>query len=207
MVRGIPEFVDETIVISNRSTDNTVEAAEAVGVKVIEEDRAIKGIGYGYAHLSGIAAATGDLIVGADGDGTYPLDVLDRVIDQLIDGNIDVISCNRYPLFDNTSISIKLRLGVWLLNQEVRLLYGVRIRDTLSGMWVIRRSAVERLALNQGDWNLSPQVKINAVTNKELSFAEFHVNQRSRFGDSHQQYFSTGLSHAGWILKNRLIHH
>jgi len=68
----VPKFVDEVIVISNNSTDDTVEEANKLGVRVLEDNRAIKGIGYGFAHITGINAASSDIIVGADGDGTYP---------------------------------------------------------------------------------------------------------------------------------------
>ena len=68
VIKRVPDCVDEIIVISNKSTDNTVSVAKKIGgkVKVIEDDRAVNGIGYGYAHMSGIATATGDIIVGAD---------------------------------------------------------------------------------------------------------------------------------------------
>jgi glycosyltransferase involved in cell wall biosynthesis len=198
-------IVDEIIVISNKSTDNTVEVAKKLGLKVIEENRTIKGIGYGYAHMAGIKAASCDLIVGADGDGTYPVEELPKVIDDLLNRKLDFISCNRYPMLKRTKIPFKLRLGVWLLNTEVRLIYGIKIKDILSGMWVFKRPVRNKLGLSMGDWNLSPQIKINAALNKNIKYSEFSIAQHQRWGESHQKYLKTGLSHAWWIFKNRLI--
>lgn len=127
VVKRIPKFVDEVIVISNASKDNTVTVAKKLGVKALEDNRTIGGIGYGFAHMTGIAHATGDIIVGADGDATYPIEDLAKIIDKLLDQNIDFISCNRYPLQEGTKIPFKLRLGVGVLNTEVRLLYGKRL--------------------------------------------------------------------------------
>lgn len=59
--------------ISNGSTDNNVEVASMYGARTLEDNRTIHGIGYGFAHITGINAASGDIIVGADGDGTYPI--------------------------------------------------------------------------------------------------------------------------------------
>ncbi|HSX42985.1 MAG TPA: glycosyltransferase family 2 protein [Candidatus Saccharimonadales bacterium] len=205
VIARIPKIVDEIIVISNKSTDNTVAVAKKLGVKVIEDNRSIKGIGYGFAHISGIEAATGDLIVGADGDATYPVEELEKVIDHLLDDNLDFLSCNRYPLQAGTKIPFKLRLGVWVLNTETRVLHGVKINDILSGMWVFRKSAVKKLDLTMGDWNLSPQIKINAARHPEIKFSEHSIAQHQRMGESHQAHYKTGFSHLFWIFKSRWL--
>ncbi len=72
VLRAMPEFVDEVIVVDNNSTDRTVEVAASLGAKVIREDVR----GYGRAYKRGFAAATGDLIVTLDGDQSYPVDAL-----------------------------------------------------------------------------------------------------------------------------------
>jgi glycosyltransferase involved in cell wall biosynthesis len=201
----VPKYVDEILIISNNSTDNTVSVAKKIGgkVKVIEDNRVLNGIGYGFAHISGIKAATGDFIVGADGDATYPLEDISKVVEYLTNNDLDFISCNRYPVKDDTEIPFKLRLGVNLLNWEIRLLYGVKIQDALSGMWVFKKEIRNELKLSMGDWNLSPQIKINAATNPKIAFAEYHISQHLRKGETKQNYFKTGFSHASWIFKNR----
>ena len=205
VVSLVPKYVDEIIIISNNSRDDTVAVAKKIGgkVKVIEDNRTINGIGYGFAHMSGIAAAKGDIIVGADGDATYPIENIDKIVRYLLKNKLDFISCNRYPLQDDTQISFKLRLGVNLLNWEVRLLYGIKINDILSGMWVFKKEVRNKLGLNMGDWNLSPQIKINAVTNPKIKFEEYSIVQHERMGETKQDYFKTGFSHAFWIFKNR----
>ena len=203
VIAKIPKYVDEIIVISNNSKDNTVEVAKQLGVKAYEDNRTIDGIGYGFAHMTGIKNATSDIIVGADGDATYPVENIDKVIDFIIENNLDFVSCNRYPLQDGTKIPFKLKFGVWMLNTEVRLLYGVKIKDILSGMWVFKKEARDDLNLTMGEWNLSPQIKINAAVSPNIKFAEYSIAQHQRLGESHQNYFKTGFSHAVWIFKNR----
>ena len=184
VIRRIPKSVDEIIVISNNSSDNTVQIAKKLGVKVLEDNRAINGIGYGYAHISGIEHATGDIIVGADGDATYPLEEIDTIVSYLIDNKLDFVSCNRYPIHENTHhIPIKLRFGVWILNQEVRLLYGYKIKDILSGMWVFKKSVInENLKIGDLLINLSVFNKGNIQTRNTKTDTIYKICSEVRSG-------------------------
>ncbi len=205
VINKIPKYIDEIIVVSNKSTDNTIEVASKIGgrVRVYEDNRVLKSIGYGYAHMTGIKKSKGDIIMATDGDGTYPIESTKEMVIHLLDNNLDFISCNRYPLKDGTRIPLKLKIGVGLLNFETRMLYGIKIKDILSGMWIFKREIKDELALDMGDWNLSPQIKINAATNPNIKFSEYNIIQHNREGETKQDYFATGFSHAVWILKNR----
>lgn len=208
VIKRVPGVVDEIIIISNKSTDDTVVLGQKLAKKdkrivVIEENKTIDGIGYGFAHMAGIAKAKGDIIIGADGDATYPIEDIEEIVSFLLKNNLMFISCNRYPLRNGTKIPLKLRLGVGILNWEIRLLYGIPIKDALSGMWVFRSEIRNDLHLSMGEWNLSPQIKINAARNKSIGLYEYSIAQHQRLGETKQNYFKTGFSHALWILKNR----
>jgi glycosyltransferase involved in cell wall biosynthesis len=202
VIKRVPKFVDEIIVISNNSKDDTVKVAKKLKLKALEDNRTIGGIGYGFAHMTGIKNATGDIIVGADGDATYPIEDLASIIDQLLDEKLDFISCNRYPLQSGTKIPFMLRVGVGTLNAEVRAMYGITIHDILSGMWVFRKNIRDKLYLSMGEWNLSPQIKLNAALNPTIKFEEYSIAQHQRMGESHQSHWKTGFSHLWWIFKN-----
>lgn len=203
VIKRIPGWIDEIVVVSNKSTDNTVDEAKRLGLTVFEDNRTIGGIGYGYAHITGIENAKGKIIVGIDGDATYPIESLAEVIDHMIANDLDFVACNRYPLKDGTKIPLKLQLGVNLLNLEARLLYGVAIQDILSGMWVFKEHVRPHLGLTMGDWNLSPQIKVNAATHPKIRFGEYSIIQHRREGETKQHYMKTGISHALWLIKNR----
>ncbi|HUD06364.1 MAG TPA: glycosyltransferase family 2 protein [Candidatus Saccharimonadales bacterium] len=204
VIKRIPAFVDEIIVVSNKSTDDTVKVAKKLGLKVYEDNRAINGIGYGFAHITGIENATGDIIVGIDGDATYPIEKLASIINYIDENNLDFVSCNRYPMQDGSKISLKLKTGVKALNIETRLLYGIKVKDILSGMWVFKKEVKNQLKLTMGDWNLSPQIKINAALNPTVKYSEFSIVQHTRQGTTKQHYFVTGVSHLTWLFTNRL---
>src|SRR5947209_16477526 len=76
VLRAMPDFVDEVIVVDNASTDRTSVVAASLGAKVIREDVR----GYGRAYKRGFAGATCDLIVTLDGDHSYPVDALSYLL-------------------------------------------------------------------------------------------------------------------------------
>src|SRR5437763_16919005 len=70
VLRRMPDFVDQVIVVDNGSTDRTSDVASGFGAQVIREDVR----GYGRSYKKGFSCATGDLIVTLDGDDSYPPD-------------------------------------------------------------------------------------------------------------------------------------
>lgn len=68
----------EIIVVDDCSTDNTAEIAKCRGVKVIEH---LENKGVGKARKTGIENAKGDIIVMTDGDGTYPVQDIPKLLE------------------------------------------------------------------------------------------------------------------------------
>lgn len=203
-VKRVPEYVDEIIVVDNGSTDNSAQAARDAGAIVVSEPRKMNGVGYGYAHISGIERATGDYIFAMDADDTYPSYQIGAIAHFMDDNDLDVVSCNRLPLYNKKAINPTRRLGIYILNLEVALLYRQRVRDILTGMWAIKRSALPKLNLRMGDWNLSPEIKVSAITNKDIKFSEYHIDHFIREKEpSKQAIWNTGTSHLLYILKRR----
>jgi glycosyltransferase involved in cell wall biosynthesis len=205
LIRKVPAYIDEILIIDNGSTDKTAAVARRLGARVISEPRTQKGIGYGYAHLMGLKYASGDFIVAMDGDDTYPIKSIANIIKHMEKSNWDFVSCNRLPLKSPNAISKIRQLGIYILNMEVFILYGYPIRDILTGMWILKKSIVPKLLLTQGDWNLSPEIKLAAINNPNVQFAEVHINHFERKHEiSKQNIFRTGFGHLVYILRRRL---
>lgn len=205
-IKNIPSYVDEIIVVDNGSTDNTAEVAQKAGAIVVKEPRKLNGIGYGYAHMAGLAKATGDYIFAMDGDDTYPSYQIEEIFNHMENKGYDFVSCSRLPLKNKKAISKTRRLGIYILNLEVLCLYGKRVNDILTGMWGIKREAVSKLDLRMGDWNLSPEIKIAAIFNKDIKFTEYHIDHFEREKEpSKQAIWNTGFNHLTYIFKRRFL--
>jgi glycosyltransferase involved in cell wall biosynthesis len=201
----LPKQIDEVIVVDNNSTDQTKKVAQRFGAKIFSEARNDRsGIGYGYAIQKGLSQAHGDIIICMDGDGSYPIHEVSSIINHLLQKKLDFISCNRLPFKHPQKMSSIRALGVKILNLTTRFLYGYKIKDSLTGMWVFRKSALDSLTLTEGGWNFSLEIKLKTVMDKSLNFAERQISYQDRVLDlSKQNLVRTGLRHLFYLIKLR----
>src|SRR5713101_2477951 len=143
VLRRMPEFVDEVIVVDNGSTDRTSQVAEGFGAKVIREDVR----GYGRSYKAGFAFASGDLIVTLDGDHSYPPDAISYLLEAFLHLEVDFLNASRFPVRDPKAMSFKHKFGNWVLSLAMSMLYFRWVRDSQSGMWVFRRSILQGMKL------------------------------------------------------------
>src|SRR5262245_15978696 len=112
VLRSIPEFVDEIIVVDNASTDRTSEVASSLGAKVIREEVR----GYGRSYKRGFSDATSDIIITLDGDHSYPADALSYLIEALLHLDVDFLNASRFPVRDRRAMSFKHKFGNLILS-------------------------------------------------------------------------------------------
>jgi glycosyltransferase involved in cell wall biosynthesis len=166
--QNLPQgFLDEILVVDNNSTDRTAEVAAKMGARVVTETKQ----GYGFAHQAGFRAATGEIIVAMDGDGTYPLDEIEYLVKQLLERNLDFISGSRFPLKNKEAMFWPNKIGNYVLTAIFDLLTLRRVRDCESGMWVFRRDVLREMDFKNGGIPFSIEIKMEAVLNKKIKFA------------------------------------
>src|SRR3954452_3762798 len=131
VLRRMPTFVDQTIVVDNGSTDRTSEVARCLGAEVIREEVR----GYGRAYKRGFSEATGDIIVTLDADHSYPPDAISYLIEAFTHLEADFLNASRFPVRDRNAMSVKHKFGNFVLSLAMSLLYFRWVRDSQSGMW------------------------------------------------------------------------
>src|SRR5215210_2473536 len=94
VLRNMPDYIDQVVVVDNNSTDETGRIAKEMGAEVIFETKK----GYGNAYKAGFPMATGDIVATADGDGTYPTSEIGPIIDYMLQNRLDFVSASRFPL-------------------------------------------------------------------------------------------------------------
>lgn len=150
----------ELLVIDGDSTDKTCEVAANLGAKVIVESRK----GYGRAYKTGFSYAKGNFIVTLDADGTYPSEMIPRLVMDLERNRLDFITVNRFSKLEKGSMSRTHRFGNFILSTCLRILYSVNIKDSQSGMWILRKDLVDSIELTSNDMALSEELKIIAFS-------------------------------------------
>lgn len=203
VLENLPKQVDEIIVVDNNSSDQTKKIAKKFGARVFSENKRDKSnIGYGFALQKGIREAKGNIIVCMDGDGSYPVKEISGIVNELLNKNLDFISCSRLPFKDPKKMSSVRAFGVKILNTLIWFLYGYKIKDSLSGMWVFKRYALDNLMLNQGGWNFSLEIKLKAILRPKTKFAEYPISYHDRIFDiSKQNLIKTGLQHCLYLFR------
>jgi glycosyltransferase involved in cell wall biosynthesis len=199
-LRTIPPLVDEVVVVDGCSVDGTADVARANGARVISEVRR----GYGRAFKTGFNAAKGDILVSADGDGTYPIGALPDLLDAMLNRGILFASCARFPLDDPSSMRSRNRLGNRAISVAASLLWLRTFEDVLSGMWAMRREAWVQLDCVSDSWNFSEEIKIRAREAFGSQFCEYHIRYAERLGETKLAPFRVGIENLAWLALMRM---
>src|SRR5947199_5361942 len=201
VLRAMPEFVDETIVVDNASTDRTSEVAAALGAKVIREEVR----GYGRSYKRGFAESIGDLIITLDGDHSYPVDAISYLIEAFLHLEVDFLNASRFPVRDRRGMSIINEIGNLMLSLAMSVLFFRWVRDSQSGMWVFRRSIIKEMKLESDSMAFSEEIKIEVLRNPRLRFGEISIMYSARLGEIKLNPWRDGLQNLWFLVKKRFF--
>lgn len=199
VLRRMPPFVDQVIVVDNGSTDRTAQVARASGAEVIREDVR----GYGRSYKRGFASATGDIIVTLDGDHSYPPDAISYLLEAFLHLDVDFLNASRFPVRDPRAMSLKHKIGNLALSVAMSLLYFRWVRDSQSGMWVFRRAILADMTLESDSMAFSEEIKIEALKNPRVRFAEISILYSSRLGEIKLNPWRDGFYNLWFLVKKR----
>jgi glycosyltransferase involved in cell wall biosynthesis len=190
-------FASEVVVVDGNSGDDTVVRAERFGARVVVESR----LGYGLAYKTGFIVSRGEFLVALDGDHSYPASVVPKLVDIMVGRGLDFVTTNRLGGLEPDAMDPLHRLGNWILSTAVRLLFSVRISDSQSGMWVIRKSALRKILPRSDGMAFSQEIKIRAF--KSCRCLEVPIQYRKRIGNPKMQTFLDGFKNLLHLLKLR----
>ena len=198
-ISKIPKFVDEILVVDNNSTDNTTKIATKLGAKIVNEKKA----GYGYALRAGIKSVKDGIVVTIDGDATYPIEDLEKILKFMFKNDFDFVSGARLPLENKEAMGKINIIGTKLINFFILVLFWVKTKDSLSGMWVFKKDIYNKLNLVSYDWNLSEEIKIEAA--RKFKYGEYHITHHIRLGETKLLKWRVGLENLIFLFWKRIF--
>ena len=193
------EIVAEILVVDNDSTDRSAEIANEHGAIVIKEPHR----GYGRALRTGLAAASGEVIIFGDCDSTYDFANLDPIYLPLAEDKVDFMTGDRFGgQMEEGAMNWSHKLGVPFLSWCGRVKFGVKIHDWHCGIRGIRKDALQKLNLQTDGMEFATEM-IAEASRKGLRIGEVSVPLK-KAQNQRQEKLRTirdGFRHLWYIIR------
>jgi len=190
----------EVLVVDGGSTDGTQWKALKKGARVL----IVRKRGYGLAYLIGFKYARGEYIVTLDADMTYPPRCIPLLLLALERYGLDFISTNRFKFYEAGAFNKPRLIGNKIINVLTFILFGVRIKDTQSGMWCFRKDILNRLKLKCWGMDFSTEIKLEAFKKAKAGEISIYYLKR-RKGSSKIKLLKDGLRIVLFLIKKRIL--
>jgi len=198
----IPSWVDEVLLVDGHSTDGTVEVALELlpNIRIVYQE----GRGKGAALRSGFAAATGDIIVMLDADGSTDPAEIPLFCAALLRG-ADFVKGSRFLQGAGTAdMELHRMLGNLIFVVSVRLLFGGNFSDLCYGYNAFWRGVLSSLDLDGDGFEIETMMNVRALR-AGLKVAEVpSFEHRRRHGVSRLRAIPDGWRVLTTIFKERL---
>jgi glycosyltransferase involved in cell wall biosynthesis len=161
VLEQIADEVSEVILVDGNSTDATLITARSCrpDIKVVAQE----GIGKGSALRTGFLAATGDIIVMMDADGSMVPQEIRHYLHFLANG-YDFVKGSRF-IAGGGSLDIThfRRLGNRFLLAVFNALYGGDLTDLCYGYCAFHRRYLDHLALTATGFEIEAEMTVRAM--------------------------------------------
>lgn len=176
----------EVIVVDDASTDDTAAIARRAGARVLRHPY---NRGYGNSLKTGIAAAAEEFVVICDGDGSYPIGQLPRLLEDAEQYDM-IVGARTGPHFFGSTFK---RIGRWCQLKMVSYVTGTKVPDANSGFRLLRRSlSLRYLDFVCSGFSFTTSITIALICEQRaVKFVEIPYEPRA--GKSHVRYLRDTL--------------
>jgi glycosyltransferase involved in cell wall biosynthesis len=158
---GIEQWADEVLLVDGHSSDRTVGIARELCpiIRVVMQE----GRGKGDALRAGFAAATGDIIIMLDADGSTDPSEIPLFVGALMSG-ADFAKGSRFLQGGGTEdMPFYRKLGNWSFVWIVRFLFGSKYTDLCYGYNAFWRRVLPLLDLNCDGFEVETMMNVRAL--------------------------------------------
>jgi hypothetical protein len=133
------------------------------------------------------------------------VDALSYLIEAFLHLNVDFLNASRFPVRDSRGMSFRNKMGNLILSFAMSVLFLRWVRDSQSGMWVLRRSIIRDMKLESDSMSFSEEIKIEALRSSAIRFGEIAIMYSSRMGESKLNPWKDGLGNLWFLVKKRFF--
>ena len=194
----------EIVVVSDGSTDNTVKIASAQSDKakliIFEKNK-----GYGAAIKEGWNSVNdADLLAFLDADGTCNPEFFAVLCNSITEEGADIAIGSR--LSKESKMPLVRRIGNTLFSILLSFVSSERIKDTASGMRVIRKSVLSAIMPLPDGLNFTPAMSARAILSRNVKVIEKDMAYSEREGESKLKIWKDGKRFLFVILENVFLY-
>jgi len=199
VLQRVPSWVEEVIVVDGGSSDRTVEVARALRPDVVVVTEL--GRGKGLALRRGFEAATREVVVMIDADGSMDPSEIETYV-RAVDEGYDLVKGSR-ATGGSTDLTPARQLGNFCLRGLVNLLYASDFTELCYGYMALRRSSIPVMALQADGFEIETEIVVNSLR-RGLRIAEVPSHEAERLnGRSHLHPVRDGMRVLSTILRSR----
>jgi len=170
----------EFIIVDDGSRDRTAALISKYrDVRLIQH---LKNRGYGAAIKTGFRHASGEYLAFLDADGTYPPEKMPDLMRAALQEKADVVVGSRMS-GTKTEMPFTRRVGNFAYARLLSLIGNVAVRDTASGMRILRKDILERLYPLPDGLEFTPAMSTRAI-HENLKVVEVPIPYAERVGRS-----------------------
>ncbi len=170
---GVPR--ENIVVVDGGSTDRTVEIVKEKGVRVVQQE----GKGKSMAIKTGLKYVKTKYTLVMDGDYTYPAKHIPELL-RVAEKGYDLVIGARTPV--EGSQHALYRVGNWFLTKLFNLLFGTRLRDVLSGMYIVKTEKLRELLFEMPHFSVESEI-VAHIASTSGKIAEIPIEYRRRLGE------------------------
>jgi glycosyltransferase involved in cell wall biosynthesis len=178
------EGFDRILVVDGYSNDLTLQIAHEFGVMWIQQH----GVGKTGAIKTAIERVNTPYLLLMDGDYTYDPKDISKFLAHA--ENYDLIIGARTR--DNGTIAPSHRFGNRFITGVFNFLFGTKLSDVLSGMYLLRTETAKSLDLYTTGFNVEVEIAAQVVNTGNIT--EVPINYRARIGKQKLSTWRDGLS-------------
>lgn len=190
-------------VVSDGSTDDTVKKAseylDHIHLIVFPQNR-----GYGAAIKEAWRQSDADLLAFIDADGTCDPKFFAKMCEVMEKEKADVVLGCR--LNRQSRMPVLRRIGNFLFALTLSAFSSKQVRDTASGMRVVRRSSLRRLFPLPDGLHFTPAMSARAILSPVVKIVEVNMTYHERTGESKLRVVKDGLRFLKVIVQAALLY-
>ncbi|MHB8439266.1 MAG: glycosyltransferase [Acidimicrobiales bacterium] len=202
----------EVIAVSDGSTDGSAQSIVALAPGRLRQINLPVNVGKGEALRVGLREGRGRYVGFIDADGDIPAHHLGQFVEAVRSGTVDIVVGSKRHAQSEVVYPRARRIYSWGFQQLIRLMFRLDVRDTQTGIKILRRDVLESVLPYMFEKRFAFDLELMVVAARQGfdRVAELPVRIEQHFGSTISPGAVLGIvadtAHIWWRLRVRRVY-